>query len=74
MRTVNILLTDKGYNPAARDLTLNKVYPAVRLDIAADGVVDDGEGTCAYYVLVDDVRHPCGLCDKYLGVEIQEVQ
>jgi len=34
----------------------------------------DGEGTCAYYVLVDDVRHPCGLCDKYLGVEIQEVQ
>lgn len=74
MRTVNILLTDKGYNPAARDLTPNKVYPAVRLDIAADGVVDDVEGTCAYYVLVDDVRHPCGLCDKYLGVEIQEVQ
>lgn len=74
MRTVNILLTDKGCNPAAHDLTLNRVYPAVRLDIAADGIVDDGEGTCAYYVLVDDVRHPCGLCDKYLGVEIQEVQ
>lgn len=74
MRVVNIVITATGCNPATQDLTLNKVYPAVRLDIAAYGIVGDGEGTCAYYVLVDDVRHPCGLCDKYLGVEIQEVQ
>lgn len=33
MKAVNIVVTDKGRNPAAADLTLNKIYPAIRSEV-----------------------------------------
>lgn len=33
MRVVNIVVTDKGRNHAAADLTLNKVYTAFRSEV-----------------------------------------
>lgn len=71
MRVVNIVITDKGRNPAAVDLTLNKVYTAFRSEVGefVNGCVNE----FTYYELVDDVRCRCGIYKNWLGIALHEV-
>lgn len=71
MRAVNIMITDRGQNPAAADLTLNKVYPAIRSEAGefVMGYVND----FTFYELVDDVGDRCGIYENYKGIVLQEV-
>lgn len=72
MREVNIKVTKKGRNYAARDLTLRKVYPAVRYE---PGEVDEqGDlGDEVYYVVYDEVGDRCGIYLGFDGIVIKEV-
>ncbi|QGZ00898.1 hypothetical protein [Klebsiella phage VLC4] len=72
MKAVNIVVKDKGWNCAARDLTLGKVYPAIRTEAGEE----DSYGTInsfTSYELVDDVGDGCGIYLDYDGVVIEEV-
>ncbi|WPH66166.1 hypothetical protein VKV295_orf011 [Klebsiella phage VKV295] len=71
MRVVNIVITDKGRNPAAVDLTLNKVYTAFRSEVGefVNGCVNE----FTYYELVDDVGFRCGIYKNWLGIALHEV-
>lgn len=71
MRVVNIVVTDKGHNHAAADLTLNKVYTAFRSEVGdfVNGCVNE----FTYYELVDDVGDRCGIYKNYKGIVLHEV-
>lgn len=69
MREVNIKVTKRGYNHAARDLKLRKVYPAVRYE---PGEYDE-QGDEVYYVVYDEVGDRCGIYLGYAGIVIKEV-
>lgn len=71
MRAVNIMITDRGHNRAAVDLTLNKVYPAIRSEVGefVMGSVND----FTFYELVDDVGDRCGIYENYQGIVLHEV-
>ena len=71
MRVVDIVITDKGRNPAAVDLTLNKVYTAFRSEVGdfVNGCVNE----FTYYELVDDVGCRCGIYKNYQGIVLHEV-
>lgn len=71
MKAVNIVVTDKGCNPAAADLTLNKVYPATRSE--AGEVVMGSVNDFTFYELVDDVGDRCGIYENYQGIVLHEV-
>lgn len=72
MREVNIKVTKKGSNYAARDLKLRKVYPAVRYE---SGECDDQgvPGDRVFYVVYDEVGDRCGIYLGYDGIVIKEV-
>lgn len=72
MRGVNIKVTKKGRNYAARDLKLCKVYPAVRYEL---GERDDRgvPGDEVFYVVYDEVGDRCGIYLGYNGIVIKEV-
>ena len=71
MRVVNIVITDKGRNPAVVDLTLNKVYTAFRSEVGefVNGCVNE----FTYYELVDHVGCRCWIYKNWLGVALHEV-
>lgn len=72
MKSVNIIIKDKGWNSAARDLTLGKVYSAIRTEAGEE----DSYGTVnsfTFYELVDDVGDGCGIYLDFDGVVIEEV-
>lgn len=72
MRAVNVVVTDKGHNPAAADLTLNKAYPAYRSEVGEVnlcGVANE----FTHYELIDDVGDFCGIYENYQGVVLHEV-
>ena len=72
MKYVDIIIKDKGWNSAARDLTLGKVYTAIRTEAGEE----DSSGTVnslTFYELVDDVGDGCGIYLGYDGVVIEEV-
>lgn len=72
MRAVNVVVTYKGHNPAAADLTLNKAYPAYRSEVGErnlDGAVNE----FTHYDLIDDVGDACGIYENYLGIVLHEV-
>lgn len=72
MKAVNIVITDKGRNPAAADLTLNKAYPAYRSEVGErnlDGAVNE----FTHYDLIDDVGDLCGIYENYEGIVLHEV-
>lgn len=71
MRTVNIVITDKGNNRAAADLTLNKVYPAIRSEVGEFVMGSFNDFT--FYELIDDVGDRCGIYENYKGIILQEV-
>lgn len=72
MREVNIKVTKRGRNYAARDLVLRKVYPAVRYEA---GEYDDEGTVCndTYYVVYDEVGDRCGIYLGFAGIIIKEV-
>ena len=49
MKAVNIIVKDKGWNCAARDLTLGKVYPAIRTEAGEE----DSYGTINEFTLYE---------------------
>lgn len=72
MRAVNVVVTDKGHNPAAADITLNKVYSARRSEVGErnlDGFVNE----FTHYDLIDDVGYLCGIYENYRGIVLHEV-
>lgn len=72
MKPVNIVVKDKGWNCAARDLTLGKVYPAIRTEAGEK----DSHGTFnefTFYEMVDDVGDSCGIYLDYDGIILEEV-
>lgn len=72
MKAVDIVVTDKGCNPAAADLTLNKVYCAYRSEVGEVnlcGVVNE----FTYYELLDDVGDFCGVYESHKGIVLHEV-
>lgn len=72
MHAVIIKIVDKGDNPAARFLTPDKTYPAIRTEaVEYDTLGRDNLFT--YYELRDDHGVPCGIYKNYLGVVIHEV-
>lgn len=73
MRAVIIKVVDKGENPAARFLTLDKTYPAIRTE-AGERDTLGRENLLTYYELEDDYGVPCGIYKNYLGAVIHEVQ
>lgn len=72
MRAVIIKVVSKGYNPAARYLTLDETYPAIRTE-AGERDTLGRENLFTYYELRDDHGVPCGIYKNYLGVAIHEV-
>lgn len=72
MRAVVIKVVDKGYNPAARFLTADKTYPAIRTE-AGERDTLGRENLFTYYELHDDCGVPCGIYKNYLGIAIHEV-
>lgn len=72
MRAVVIKVVDKGNNPAARFLTPDKTYPAIRTE-AGERDTLGRENLFTYYELRDDRGVPCGIYKNYLGVAIHEV-
>lgn len=73
MRSVNIIIKDKGWNRAARDLTLGKVYPAIRTEAGERDTRNLAVNEFTFYELVDDVGDGCGIYLDYDGVVIEEV-
>lgn len=73
MRAVIIKVVGKGDNPAARFLTLDKMYPAIRTEAGEHDTLGR-ENLFAYYELEDDYGVPCGIYKNYLGIVIHEVQ
>ncbi len=71
MRVVNIMITDRGHNPAAVDLTLNKVYTAFRSEVGE--FVYGSVNEFVYYDLVDDAGCRCGIYKNYQGIVLHEV-
>lgn len=71
MKAVNIIVTDKGRNPAAADLTLNKIYPAIRSEVGE--YVMGSVNYFTFYELVDDVGDRCGIYENYQGIVLHEV-
>lgn len=72
MKAVNIVVTGKGRNPAAADLTLNKVYYAYRSEVGEVnlcGVVNE----FTHYEFIDDVGDFCGVYESYEGIVLHEV-
>lgn len=73
MRAVIIKVVSKGYNPAARYLTLDETYPAIRTE-AGERDTLGRENLFTYYELEDDYGVPCGIYKNYLGIVIHEVR
>lgn len=73
MRAVIIKVVDKGDNPAARFLTLDKTYSAIRTE-AGEYDTLGRDNLFTYYELRDDHGVPCGIYKNCLGVVIHEVQ
>lgn len=72
MKAVNIVVTDKGHNPAATDITLNKVYPAHRSEVGEVNLCGElNEFT--HYDVLDDVGDLCGIYENYEGIVLHEV-
>lgn len=72
MKAVNIVVTDKGRNPAAVNLTLGKVYRAYRSEVGEAGLTGVVNKFTSYELL-DDVWGFCGIYEDYLGVVLREV-
>ena len=73
MKAVNIIIKDKGWNRAARDLTLGKVYPAIRTEVGEWDTLNVAVNEFTFYELVDDVGDGCGIYLGYNGIVIEEV-
>lgn len=72
MKAVNIVVTDKGRNPAAVDLTLGKVYRAYRSEVGEVNLSGD-VNKFTNYELLDDVGDFCSIYENYLGIVLREV-